>query len=218
MRIVVACHPCQKVNDQDFRWDCTLIVIANRSSLCSSKANLGICLSFVGAFATFPVKNKQIIAVYFPVVDHSVKPLSSLVPSVKLIDIQWRWRKASWITWEARLGSASSKSGSGDDSIIHSSCTPSCICSTVPLVTRDGAEATWRTVFHGFDVPGRFANEAWGWWHWPVSAMVPVGVVCGGVLHVVLFTWHHMSQTSPNFKHEEHREFQPCCTRWLSTP
>ena len=51
-----------------------------------------------------------------------------------------------------RLGSASSESGSEDDSIIR------LVCLRVAWAVRDGAKATWRTAF--LDVPDRFANGA----------------------------------------------------------
>ena len=43
------------------------------------------------------------------------------------------------------------------------------------------------------------------------SLVVPdVSVVCGRfkLVHVVLFTWHHMSQSLPDLKHEQLRELQ----------
>ena len=64
-----------------------------------------------------------------------------------------------------RLGSASSESGSEDDSIIRLVCLRVLVVPLVARAVRDGAEATWRTTLLRLDVPGRFANGAWGWRH-----------------------------------------------------
>lgn len=98
-----------------------------------------------------------------------------------------------------RLGSASSESGSEDDSIIRLVCLRVLVVPLVARAVRDGAEATWRTTLLRLDPS--FVNGAWGWRHRPVIAvpvvpmvsvvLVPVvSVVCGRFtfVHVVLFT------------------------------
>ena len=61
-----------------------------------------------------------------------------------------------------RLGSASSESGSEDDSIIRLVCLRVLVVplALVARAVRDGAEASWGTTFLRLDVPRRFVNGA----------------------------------------------------------